>query len=341
MFERSDLERLAAYEGKHPVVSLYLNMDPRLRDTRDAYRARLKGLLKQISGRAPAADIAAIEEYFEKEFDWSGRSVAVFCSQGGNLWEVQRFAVPLRSTVHVNSKPFLMPLARLMDSYGSYSVALVDKQTIRMFYFHLGELIHAEKLEGADIRQVKGGGGSGMGASGSRGLDISRHVREQVRDNLNDFAEAFAAFCTRHKVEHILIGGVDENVQAFRDALRNPWQDRIAGVFTIPIRAPEGEVLARSLEIMQAKEREREQRLVERLVTQAAKGANGVVGLGPTLEAVEAGRVQTLVLVEGALEPEVADPAIVRTVDYGGEVEFVDSNISPAILDGIGALLRY
>lgn len=341
MFERSDLERLAAYEGKQPVVSLYLNMDPRLRDTRDAYRARLKGLLKQISGRAPAEDIAAIEQYFEREFDWSGRSVAVFSSQEGGLWEVQRFAVPLRSAVHVNTKPFLMPLARLMDSYGSYSVALVDKQAVRMFFFHLGELIHTEKVEGADIRQVKGGGGSGMGASGSRGLDLSRHLREQVRDNLSDFAEAFAAFCARYKVEHILIGGAEENVQAFREALRHPWQERVVGTFPISIRAPEGEVLARSLEVLQAKEREREQKLVEHLFTQASKGAYGVMGLGPTQEAAEAGRVQTLVLVEGALQPEVADPLIVKVVDYGGEVEFVESDVSPALLDGVGALLRY
>lgn len=342
MFERSDLERLAAYKGERPVVSLYLNMDPRLRDTRDAYRARLKGLLKQISGRAPADDVVAIETYFDREFNWAGRSVAVFSSQGeGGLWQVEQFAVPLRSAAHVGLRPFIMPLARLIDSYGSYSVALVDKQTIRMFYFHLGELIAHEQAEGDDIRQVKGGGGSGLGPSGSRGVDISSHVRQQVRSNLNDFASIFADFCSRFKVEHILLGGADTNTAQFREALPQPWQDRVEGGFAAAIRMPESEVLAHSLEIMQANEQEREARLVERILTQAARSANAAVGLKPTLEAIEAGRVQTLVLVEGALGPETADPAIAMVVDFGGEVEFINAEPSLEMPDGIGALLRY
>ncbi len=339
MFERGDLEALAAYQGVRPVVSLYLNMDPRLRVTPEAYRARLKGLLKEAIGRAPAEDLAAVEAFFDKEFDWSGRSVVVFSSQGDGFWQVHRFAVPLRSNIHVGSKPFIMPLARLMDTYGSYSVALVDQQAIRMFHFHLGQLVASEKLAGEEVKRLKAGGGGVAGRA--RGDDRSGRTRETVRGNLNDFADALGAFCARHATEHILLGGPEAAVHQFRGLLSQQWRDCVKGMLAISMRAAESEVLAQSLEVMQANERQRETELVERVITLAGKGANGAIGLKDTLAAVDSGRVQTLLLVEGMLTPDVADPAIAKAVDFGGTVEFVDADSELAKSEGIGALLRY
>src|SRR5690554_5898528 len=53
MFDRNNLEELAAYESTKPVVSLYLNLAPHLRSTPEAYRARLKSLLKEVRARLP------------------------------------------------------------------------------------------------------------------------------------------------------------------------------------------------------------------------------------------------------------------------------------------------
>lgn len=338
MFERSNLERLAAFKGEHPVVSLYLNLPPQLRPTPDAYRARLKGLLKKTAGRAPGGDVAAVEAYFDKEFDWSGRSVAVFSSQGDGLWLAESFAVPMRSTVSVGDKPFIMPLANLLDTYGSYSVALVDQQTMRMFHFHLGKLAAEDSLGGEEVKRLKSGGGA---RGRARGDDLSGYGQETVRGNFKEFADRLVVFCKRHKTEHILLGGADPTLHQFRSALPQPWQERVKGLFAVSMRASENDVLEVSLQAMQAQEEAREAALVERVMTLAAKGTNGVTGLKDTLAAVDAGRVQTLILVEGALAPDVADPAIARVVDTGGNVEFVAEESALVAAEGIGALLRY
>ncbi len=338
MFARSDLEALAAHGGEEPVLSVYLHMDPRLRGTPDAYRARLRGLLKQVGGRAPDEDVAAVEEYFEKQFDWSGRSVAVFSSQDRGLWQTARFAVPLRSSVHVGQKPFILPLANLMDTYGSYCVALVDQQAMRLFYVHLGELVASDRLEGDEVKRLKGGGGA---ASRARGDDISGRGREMVRGNLKDFADALVTFCKRNKAEHILLGGADTTVHQFADLLPQPWSERVEGMFSISMRAPENEVLAQSLEVLQERFKAREAELVDAVLTLAAKGANGVVGLDETRKAAWSGRVQTLLLAEGIIAPEVLDPLIATVVDLGGTVEFVDAESPLSESGGVGALLRY
>lgn len=372
MFDRKDLEMLAAYRGEHPVVSLYMHLDPRLRVTPEAYRAQLKGLLKQIHEQAPAEDIAAIVDYFEKEFDWSGRSVVLFSSQGSGLWQVDQFEMPLRSYIHIGRKPFITPLADLLDTYGSYSVALVTQQAIRMLYFHLGELVAQEYAEGEDVKRLKSGGGVGGAGGAARrgGTDLSAHIRETVRGNLKAFAEVLVTFCTRHNAEHLLLGGSEPTVSQFKGTLSQSWQDRLGGIFAVSIQASDTEVLESSLAVMRANQKVYEEKLVEQIRTLDAKNANGVVGLEKTLQAIHAGRVQTLALVEGfhvsghrcascgyataeevkkcpycneALmdTSDIAEQAIRQVVEHGGEVKFLDIDSPMISLGGIGAFLRY
>ena len=78
MFSRKDLQELAEYKGTGtPVLSLYLNVDPS-QHTTDEYKLALRQLLRGAGERAAATDIAAVERYFDLEYDWSGRGVAVF-----------------------------------------------------------------------------------------------------------------------------------------------------------------------------------------------------------------------------------------------------------------------
>lgn len=340
MFDRSDLQELASFSGEHPVLSVYLNLPPRLRGTPEAYRARLKGLLKEVASRAPAEDVRAVQDFFEKQFDWVGRSVAVICGQGDGLWRAEVFAVPMRSAAHVGDKPFILPLANLMDTYGSFAVGLVDQQAIRMFHCHLGELVTAQQVDGDEVKRLKAGGGA-SGRSRGRGEDLRGSIQATVKGNLKAFADAFGVFCKHHDAEHVLLGGAEPTLHAFQEELSPDGRDAVEGTFSVAMRAPEGEVLERALDLMQRREEEREARLVETIRTLAAKEANGVVGLEDTLSAIDAGRVQTLVLVEGSIPPDQADPAIVRTVDYGGDVRFVAEDSPLAEHGGIGALLRY
>jgi len=129
------------------------------------------------------------------------------------------------------------------------------------------------------------------------------------------------------------------------------------------------EVLARAMEIGQQAERRREARLVDEVITKAAKGAGGVVRLDETLSAVHEGRVQTLIVQEGyqsagyqcagcgylttqeldacpfcskdfARIEDAVEMAVRKVMQSGGDVEIVRDNPSLEKV-GIGALLRY
>ncbi len=368
MFERSDLERLAAHEGEHPVVSLYLNLPPHLRGTPEAYRARLRTLLRQINGRAPEDDITAVERYFEHDFDWAGQGAAVFSSQADGLWAAYQFAVPLRSHVHVGRKPFIMPLADLIDTYGSYTVAVLDQQSLSLYHFHLGELVKSSQMAGDEVRSVNAPGGNRQ-AGRTRG-EPTDHKRELVRSNLKKFVDALDTFARQHKAESLLLGGTETNIAQFREMLPPPWRDRLQGGFPISSRASETEVRDRSLEALHAAHKARQEKLVESIRVAAAKAANGTVGMDDTLLALHAGRVQTLALVEGLEVPgyqcngcgyltihdngacpycgntfrpveNAAEHAVRRVVEQGGGIEFMEEDSQLVEIGGIAALLRY
>lgn len=366
MFTERDLRELLDYKAQHPVLSVYLNTDP-AQGSADFYRLRLRSLLKDIDLKD---DAAAVERYFSHEFDWSGRSVAVFSCQPEDFLRAYTFAVPLRDRLRISDHPHVKPLADLLDSFGGYGVALVDKQSARLFYFHLGELREKEGRVGENVRHTKRGGASA--APGRRGgtAGQTNYMEEVTERNLKEAADFAAHFFSENNVRRVLVGGTDENVVPFKNYLPKAWQSLVVGNFPMSMTASHAEVMNRALEIGQQAEIEREAQLMDAVVTGAAKGRGGVIDLEDTLNAMHAGRVQTLLIREGYRAPgyrctgcgyltseqisecpfcnksfeqipDAVEMAVRRVMQDGGEVEVLHNIAKLSDFSNIGALLRY
>jgi hypothetical protein len=366
MFTDQDLRELLEYQAEHPVLSVFLNTEPS-QGNADAYRLRLRSMLKEVN---LPDDQAAVEQFIQREYDWSGRSLAIFSCAPEGFFRSYSLAAPLRSRVRVNARPHVKPLVDLLDSYGGYGVALIDKQGARMFYFHLGELREQEGLMGEGVHHTKRGGGSQ--AHGRRGgtAGQTQYVEELAERNLRDAADFAAHFFSENNVRRVLIGGTEENIAYFRGQLPKSWQSLVVGAFPVAMTASHAEVLERAMRIGQEAERRREQRLAEAVVTGAAKGRGGVVGLEDTLAAAHQGRAQTLLYHDGyraagarcagcghltthpaeacpycggAYEaiPDAVELAVHRVLQSGGDIEVLhdDAVLDPA--EPIAALLRY
>ncbi len=366
MLTDSDLRELLEFQAPNPVVSLYLNTDPS-EGNKETHRRHLRALLRQVDS---PADVEVIERYFEHEFDWTGRSVAVFSCAAKAWLRSFPLAIPLRSRVRVSERPHVKPLADLLDSYGGYGVALVDKQGARFFYFHLGELIEQEGVLGEAVRHTKRGGGSQ--AAGRRGGSAGQtnYTEELAERNLREAAEFAARFFAENNVRRVLIGGTEENVTLFRYQLPKAWQSLVVGSFPMSMTASHTEVLERAMQIGEEAERRQENKWVDSLITAAAKGKNAVLGLEDTLKALNEGRIQTLFILEGDRQPgyqcaqcahltsievpscpycggdvksipDAVELAVRQVMQSGGEVEVLRQNEALANKGRIGALLRY
>ncbi|MBM4464822.1 MAG: hypothetical protein FJ014_04520 [Chloroflexi bacterium] len=370
MFSEEDLQELVDFHSEEaPVLSLYLDVDPTKRTT-DEYKLVLRGLLKEVSGQAWRKDIAAVERYFDHEYDWQGKGVAVFSCLEQDFWRAYPLAVPVENHVYVGDRPYIKPLTDVLDTYERYGVVLVDQEAARLFLFQLGELQETIGTIGEEVKRLKHGGGSAAGRRGGVTGRTGRREEEIAQRNLKEAAELTARFCAGGRCSRIILGGTEQTVALFQEMLPKELQEQVVGSFPIVMTASETEVLDRSLEIIAEVEREREKKLVESAITTAAKGGAGVIGLADTLGAVYEGRVHILLVDEGYKATgyrceqcgyisaqartkcpfcdgkvkqidDAVDLIVREVIDQGGQVEVVRDNPPLEKAGHIAALLRY
>jgi peptide subunit release factor 1 (eRF1) len=365
MLTDRDLHDLLNHTSPEPMLSVYFNTDP-AHGGGEALPLQLNNLLSDVD---LPEDRAKVIDYYEQLRDGKGRGLVMFSCVKNHYFKAYILAVPMRSRVYVGDHPYVKPLADLLDAFGGYGVVLVDKQGARLFQFHLGELVEQEGTLGKEIHHSKGrasssspGGRGGFSTQPRNNEEMSaRNIREAVEFSLRFFEE-------KH-IRRILIGGTDENVAQYRRYLPKSWQSLVLGSFAMSMTTQASEVYTRALEIGQHTEQVRENQLVEVMITEAAKGKEGVVRLEETLAAVHAGRVKTLIVQEGLrmsayqcsgcghltvqeLEAcpfcgktfekiqDAVELAVRKVMQAGGDVEIVRDNMILKEL-GIGALTWY
>jgi peptide subunit release factor 1 (eRF1) len=371
MFTAQDLNELVEFKGNsYTVLSLYLNVD-RTQQTTDQYKLTLRSLLKGVAEAAQPADLEAVERYFDFQYDWQGRGVAVFSCQDAGFWRSYPLAVPVHNDAYVSHRPYIKPLTDVLDAYGRYGVILVDSEGARMFLFNLGELEEATGMMGEEVRRSKHGGASGV--AGMRGGVTARTARRGeavVQRNLKEMAEAVDAFCARSGCTRLLLGGTEAIVSQFQDTLSKPMRDRVIGAFTIDAEAPVSEIQARSMDLIEELAQEREADLVDEMLANWKRGGGAVVGLSDTLAALQEHRVSILLIAAGfeasgyrcqscrylmlterdecplcggsvGQVEDLVDTMTHRALEQGVEVEIVRGNEKLDETGAVGALLRY
>ncbi|HEY4691031.1 MAG TPA: hypothetical protein VIK33_17100 [Anaerolineae bacterium] len=367
MLSENDLLQLASYHGSD-VLSLYLNFDPTQHT--DEHRLALRHLLKSANGSAAPEDVARIENYFDHEFDWSARGVALFAAQRSGLWQTFPLPLPLPNHIHVGSKPYLAPLMALWDTYGSYAVALIDRLGVKLMHYQMGELMAVEGTMGEEVRSVKAGRGSSVvGQRGGTEGHVARRVAEVIRRNVKDSAATASAFFAANRCTQVLAGGADDVVKEFIGLLSAPWPDRVVGTFNARIDLADLDLRDITYRLLEEAAHRREFELADTIITAAAKGSNGVARLDDTLTAAHEGRIQTLVVSEGYAAPgyrcdtcgyltaqsldkcpfcggtfspipHAVEAMIEQVLTQGGKIRVIKDH--PRLKEaGVGALLRY
>ncbi len=347
MLNNKAINELLDYKSDTPILSIYLNI---VEKTPESYKLTLRSMLKGID---MPDDEEAVIRYIEHEFSREGRSVAIFSCASKDYFRAYLISVPVHSRVHIGNNPYVRPLANILDAYGAYGVALVDKQGARFFYFHMGELVEQEGVLGEEVHKV-------------RGVESSQNM---VKRNLKESAEFAMGFFDEKNVRRVLIGGTDENIAQFQKSLSKTWQSLVVGTLSLGMRANYQDVLDETIKVGEKAEEKREAGLVTQMITAASKYSDGVLGLRDTLRAAQEGRVQTLLVDEnfhasgykcdgcehltaekldtcpfcgeGFTEiPDAAEMAVRRVMLDGGVVEIVRDNAEMERA-GIGGLLRY
>lgn len=279
--------------SEHPVLSLYLNVDPHRR-TPEKYKIALRNLLSRADG-AREEDCRKIQNYVEMGYNWQGRGIILFSCAAEDFWWAQNLPVVVEDEVFVSHRPYVHQLATLIDAHRPLGVIHVDQMGTRLYLYEMGHLEAVEGYLGEEVRSHKAGGWSAP--------RYQRHEKETARQNLQDAAELAENFYRQSDTSSLILAGTEKNVARFREMLSNRLRKMVVGELAADSNASAPELQEKASEIAQKRARDEGAALTDEILTAAHKGQNGVVGLADTLNAVQTGRAQHVVLLSGYSQP--------------------------------------
>jgi len=360
MIPEKELEALVAFSGTHKVLSLYL--DTYLaHQSKDAVKLLFRQQIRNLEENPMPSDKKAIERFLDFEYDWQSRGLAIFAS-GDDLWKTISLPIAVTAQAYLTDKPYVRVLADIMDRFVNYGVALIDKESVRLFSVAWGKIQSETEAFGKELKRHKQGGWA-----------AARYQRREdnlALHNLKQAVEITQVFCQRADCTRLMLAGSSDVLSLVKELLPKQMRGRIVGEFVADMDASSQQILEHSLDIAAQVELAEEKKLVSEVVTAVAKGGPGVIGLADALYVLQQGRVHQLLVAEGFRAPgylctscgyvsaervkcpfcghaqmvEVPDAvnrAIHKAIETGAEVNIVRQNDELNKAGKIAAVLRY
>lgn len=367
------LDELAAFEPTgYPFISLYLNLQPDQhgRDNFDSFvRKEFKAKAKSFPAESLELmsfnrDTTRIKAYLRDEIRPSANGLAIFACAGANdYFKAVQLNAPLkRHDLHVNERPHLYPLARVIDQFPRYVAVLADTNSARLFVFGLGKILSREEMQHVKLSRTQVGGWSQM--------RYQRHVDNFHLQHAKEVVEVLDRVVREEAVEHIILAGDEVIIPLLREQLPDRLSEKVIDVLRLDIRTPEHEVLQATMDSLREHNLHTDAEKVRQLFDEYRGGGLAVVTWKDTVTAMKHGQVDELLLSAssreiGANDQEFDDSGVHQHVSDAPPVSDIESSLTPADLlvtlarqtgarvtfiedtallssvGGVGAMLRY
>jgi peptide chain release factor subunit 1 len=368
------LRELAGFRSETGCAfSIYLDLDPSDTPTPADAGTRLRSLLaraeKELAnggGRAHdekvtvGRDLERIRNWWANEFDRDrARGLAIFASGADGLWRVMPLPRAVRDDVHLGRRLRLTPLVDLAgDGEGTF-VAVVNRERGQVFRLRAGRL---EEI--VDRTEQQPGQHDQGGWSQAR---FKRHIEKLVAEHLKAVGGEIDKRVRRTRGPQLVVVAPEELRAEIEAALSVEARESIIGWASARANASPLDLLGAAQPHLQLARRGRIEEAVERWREERGRNARASAGWTDTLAAASDGRVELLLLADGAsrssfrcprcgrgeaeagncpldgtpLEPDSGSDIVVQqTLAQGGSVLTVsDGQLDDA--EGVGALLRF
>ena len=290
------------------------------------------------------------------------QAIAVFSCHELSFFETVVLPATLDNLIVIDYSPFILPLAELTEEYEPFAIVLADHHEARMYIVTATEIAALKRLTKDIHRRTNKGGWSQMRYQRRRQNQVLQFCKEIVGE-LNQLLE-------QESVRRIILGGDKEIIAQLRSVMPRQMQIKVVDSLPIDMDISDEQMLQQIFPAFWASERREEMELVEQLKDAKLGHGLGVSGLSETLEAVQLGKAE-LVLINKDLETvlgwrcancgyigisdvkrcpycegnvnqiNVLEELIEVGSAFQTAFEFVEHNDLLQRMGGIGALLRY
>jgi peptide subunit release factor 1 (eRF1) len=354
------------------VVSAYLDTGWHDEHQRDRIRVFVKNERRRLAAAGPPAaapdDLAWVEAQTEalvaQTLAPGAGGAALFACRAIGLREVHPVPGPLACALVVGDRPFLRPLADVVEGHPPAVVVFVDGRSARLVPLGVERPGGEVRLESDVPGHHRRGGWALLAESRYR-----RHIDERRGRHLDAVADAVAAAVGDARDGVLVLAGEPGTVADLRRHLAAGLQARVRAELTAGHHEPAATLAARATEALARAAAAAEGATLDDLLVEAAKGGRAVAGLTATLEAVARGAVHRLYLARtfratgtecphcGVIQAgdgarcrlcgratapvELGEAMIARVLDNGGGIELVGPHAGLAAGGGVAARVRY
>lgn len=354
-----DVKRLLEWSPPLGVISVYLRVEPG--DRAAGWRTELRNELahvreqNQASGHDAEQALRATAERIGERFENGDRPppgrgelgfVEVARKPAREHWWTTQVAPAVTAVTHRQAGPLIAPLIPLVESGGRRGIAVLSAERARLLDWSPGHLEETHDWEltltSGDWRERKAARVADPATS--QGVTAAGH--DQFEDRLAENRQRFIAECGRlaaqsaaeHDWHQLIVFGGGPQVERFREAFGSTPELQVGGDAGL-ISTPRGKLEEVIEDAIARLDAERERQLVERILGEVRGGTHGSAGPQETLEALDQGRVDHLVVAAG-LEPE---DLVRRALATGAKVTAVSGEAAELLepAGGVASLLRY
>jgi peptide chain release factor subunit 1 len=300
------LRELAGFRSsKSCAISLYVDLDPSATPTAAEMATRMNSLLSDAEKEADArnyghdqtqalrSDLDRIRSWWDGEFDRDGvRGVAVFASSLDNLWRTIPLSEPVPDRVRLARDLFLAPLVPLVGRGDGALVAVVNRERGQVFRLRGGRLV-----EVVDETEEQPGQHDQGGWSQAR---YQRHIDKLVQDHLKVVGGEIDKRVRRSGALQMVIVAPEEMRGDVEGALSNEAREAIVGWTNAEAHANASELLEVARPYLDEARAKQEEQVLERWREEAGRNGRAATGWEQTLEAASDGRVDLLLVQDGA-----------------------------------------
>jgi len=358
-----------------PFVSLYLNLETDAvsrKESEQFLSERYRRLIKSDAQSLPIGKEANmiwrhIENYLAEDLSEGTRGVAIFArfqAEGDLSFHAHEFAMPFENKLVIDSVPHIFPLVYLLDVSYHYLVLISDSEKAKVFEIRFGQIEDVELISDAETEKSFRGEWTQLHYQNWKNDKVKRFVKSKI-----DIVEKLM---TERDIKHLIMAGDERIVSEIKSQLPHSLKEKVVDFSKMHIRANPELVLHKTLEEFARYERAAESDVVESLQYEVARDGLGVVGSEKVIEALNAGKVDTLLVSldfeapggwrcedcghltmailrndcvncgsKNVIHVDLKDDLVRRATQIGATIETVTDNLWLDKHEGIGALLRF
>ncbi|MFP4082181.1 MAG: hypothetical protein ACLFVG_05395 [Candidatus Aminicenantes bacterium] len=377
LLSQKQIESLSKFRSDHYLTtSFYLDTDKsRLRKKEILLTA--KNILRRGKTRLDSMDLSkekkeSLLQDMEKIKKFCSQIIpsqnfaglAIFSCSHQDFWQDYDLPAPPRNRIVFDKDPYVRFLSSILNEFRHICVLTLDRREAKWYDVIMGEISLMESMVGDVPGRVKEGGWEGYESK-----RIERRIDTLLREYFKKTAQKTFSLFKKNHFDWLFVGCIDEYFAEFEPLLHPYLKQRFKGQLKAnPGDSPDS-ILKETTALEKKVKKKEEDDLVNRFVSELEKGGRASSGLKNSLQRLNRGEVQTLLVSRNFSHPgricphcqflyvdelrcpscqkktdpvvDIVDEAVEKALDKNSQVRHINPSSKLNRYGKIGSYLRY